>query len=358
MLTLPSSFVVNRLEMNPSGDQVIYQNVQIAAIFGLSNREWIDNWDFLMQTLLHYADKRAGNPNSDAHGGLSAAVILEKILEKRKLLPEKFDATIPCIVAVQRLEQIYTVDKRWEDVIRVGKLHLEEVQRLETGRVPEQASNVCMSMAVGANMLGRGKEAEQYLDQAWSYLALENLPPHRFKAQLYALIERAHHSQLLDRPPEGSLNLLQYAYTRFLKLADDIPHLEHDHPWERIIEGIQTSLEEQLKLTETRVRQKAKQKRDFSRKQAQTMKSIEHYFSDYVNNPDATPEQRIHALEELSQIPSLSATERQKIQRMLRRIRALQALGDDYSPIPMDQRPKRQPNGPSESDRANNSPAM
>lgn len=324
----------------PTDEEEYLQNVQIAAIFGLTDAEWVENWDYLVQTLLHYARRRVGRANMESNGGFSTSDMMEVVLKKRALLPKEKDATITSIVSAQLLQQEYLLSRRWEDLIRVAKFLLAEITKLETGNVPEQSSNALMTMAVGANMLGRGQEALAYLEQSWDCLTIQSLPPHRFKAQLYALIERSHHHALLERPPDGSTNAMQYAHERYLKLAEDIPMLLHDHPWEQIIEHIQAGLKKDLDQAKQVTLDEQAGMRHVARKQAATLREISISFKKYINNPDATPEQRIQALEDLTKIPSLSDVERQRLKRMIRRIRALQALGPEYVPIPLELRPE------------------
>lgn len=308
-----------------------FENALLAAIFGLNDNEWEENWDFLVHTMLHLAEKRIDSPDPRRHRGLDGAGILERIVTQRAKLADKKDLTIDSIVTLQMLVREYVVNHRWEDMLRVSKLHLQEVQKLTMGKIPEQSSNACMNMAVAANMLGRGQEAEKYVDEAWNYMTQESLPPHRFKEQLYRLIERAHHHLVLDKPDEsGAINLLDCAFRHYQLLIKDIPLLAHDHPFDSILATIQDQMQKDFEKIAQQEKMEKKIDSSAAKQEYQLMQKLHHVFTHYVQNPNSTPAERIQALQKLLDSVDLEPQQRAKLALMIRRMRVLNSLGTDY----------------------------
>lgn len=324
----------------------------IAEALRLPDSEWIENWDFLLQTLLATVSRRA-EMDDPANGRLTATAILEQLVEKRAVLPPEKDVTYTALYLYQSLYLRYFVRHDWDKAIALSKLHLNELKNLDIGHVPEQESMVWYQMATCENLRGHTKEAQQDLQMAFSFLVPETLPPHRFKQHLLNLIELCHRHDMFEQPvrrqieddstpPVEALSFLSAAKHFYDTLGKQFPNLQSDTPWERIIDGLETTMEAQMTDAKEDVTLERNVDVTIGRSQMDRLLRIQYWMDNIVSNPKYTPKQRIYALKKLMRdSKDLSPTEIERLNRFLRTLRAVAELPQEYTPKDPSERPQR-----------------
>lgn len=315
-----------------TGDDVNWiENTLVAAILRLPDKEWPANWDFLAQSMLRVAFHR-GNGYDPKNGKLTTEYILEQLLEKRKLLPETVDSASIAVVACTELYRRYYVSRQYKKAIELSKTHFEALNSLESGQIVEQQSLVIFQMAACYNMLRDRKLAEDHLRAAFSFLQLEKLPPHRFKAHLIRLISLCHHHQLIDGTPSGSYPFLIFARAFYDELNTKLAGLVVDNPWNRIIDDIEVQLKQNLADTKDMIETQRSMAMDIENEGIRKAQAVAEWTEEIAPNPNYTINDKIAALRTLVLQFELTEKEHSNLKKLIRMVRAANALPEDFVP--------------------------
>jgi len=316
----------------------------ISEALRLPDAEWTANWEFLAQLLLAVVNRR-GNEDDPANGRLTATFLLEKLVEKRALLPGDMDVTYTALYLYQALYMRLFLSKQWEKALALSNRHLVELERVDVGHVPEQKSMVWYQMAVCEDMIGHSMEAQEYLKNAFSVFKPEALPPHRFKEHLLNMIELCHRHDMFEKPQTvgdvKSAPFLSAAKHLYETLSSQITNLRTDHPWERIIDNLEKTMEEQLGEARENMTLDRNADRAIMETHRDRLLRLRHWMQNIVSNPNYTPKQRIAALKQLMMENDLSPTEVERLDKFIRKLRAVAELPEDYVPKLPSERPQR-----------------
>jgi hypothetical protein len=323
--------IVKRSAEGMVSDNVMDSNLLLANVFLLPDDDFAANWGFLSQLVLSHALHRAAQ-EYEYYGHFKSDYILERLLQRRKRLPPDVDATIITIVVCQELFKSYFIKGKYINGLRVLEQQLEEIGRLEVGSVPEQASFVCIQMASCHNMLRHKEEALKWLAKSFSYLTFQNLPPHRFKAHLLVLLEHCLMHDRLENPHSDSLSFVPAAHSFYKLLAQEIEQLEVDNPWDRIMEQMEDQLKSRIAEAHKKQREAEVQATSEQQKRLDSAIKFNAFLRDVGNNPNLTYKQKLVALRKMFETEELSAEETKEMNKVMRTLFALDALGDDYVP--------------------------
>lgn len=324
-------FTVTRSEDNVTDHVLWVENTLMTTILRLPNKEWPENWDFLAQCMLRVAFRR-GAADDPQNGTLTTQYILEQVLEKRKLLPPTVDATAITIIACTELYRRYYVKKEFKKAIELSKLHFHALEKLLSNNITEQQSLVVFQLAVCNNMLGEKKLAEEHLRAAFSFLQLRKLPPQRFKQHLLRLIALCYNHQLIDTPPKDSFPFLSYARSFYEELNKKLSGLEADHPWNRIIDDLESELKKNLIETQDMIETQRELAEQVEKESMTKAMAVAEWTDTIAPNPNYTINEKVAALRTLLLQFELSDKEAKALKELIRKFRAANALDDDFVP--------------------------
>lgn len=336
LLTLLSPFL---LFLVPRGDQLDgdevawLENTLVAAVLRLPDNEWPQNWDFLSQSLLRVAFKRAVI-DDPKNGSLTSTYILEQLLEKRKLLPPEQSISSTILVICNELYPRYYFTRDFNKGMNVSKILYHELEKLETGNIPEQKSLALFQMAACCNMKGDAKLAEEYLRAAFSFLKFEKLPPHRFKEHLLRLIALSYHHQLIEVPPTDAFKFLVFARKFYKELDSKMKNFSSDNPWNRIIDDIEAQGKAQFDESKELAQVEHSVESATQEEQMAKLLAINEWINDIAKNPKYSTREKVAALRTLILQFNLSEKEQNNLKIFIRKFRASAAIPDNFEPNP------------------------
>lgn len=333
----------------------------ISFLMWLPDSDWIENWDYCMQTLMRISLSRM-DEDDPIYGPFTSIVIEELILSKRKLLPSSMNVSTGMIIVYNQLARQYTETRQWQKLIALSELHIQELSHVEIGRVPEQKSLVYLQMAGAYNLAHDPEMATQTLDRCLNVFQLEYLPPHRFKAHLINIVELCYNHDRIEIPrflgmhfnaatgewdlsarpgvsqPSASLppstikciSFLEHVEEWYASLQTQLPSVLYDFPWSHLMKAVETQVEKTLEETRKQMSEREIEEKKVLEHQLIAAQRSEFYFKKILTDPKYTPKERIRIMEKLMNDSAINQDQVDQMRAFIRKLRVAEALQGEY----------------------------
>lgn len=337
------------------------ENMLVSFLMWLPDSDWIENWDYCMQTLMRISLSRM-DEDDPIYGPFTSMVIEELILSKRKLLPPDMDVSTAMIIMYNQLARQYTEARKWQSLIALSKIHLDELRHVAVGQVPEQKSLVLLQMAGAFNLSHDPEMAKETLDRCLNVFQLEHLPPHRFKAHLINIVELCYNHDRIEIPrflgmhfnsatgqwdlsvrSDGSqspsslststikcISFLEHVEEWYATLQAQLPSVLYDFPWSHLMRSVETQVEKTLDETRKQMSEAEIEEKKLRDHQMIVAQRSAFYFNKVLTDPKYTPKERIIILQKLMEDSVLSQEQVDQMRAFIRKLRVAEALQDDY----------------------------
>ena len=283
--------------------------------------------------MLQIAMRRGGEDDPD-NGRFTGTFIMEKLLEKRRLLPPDQESHAVGIIACTELYRSYLMRGEIDKALEISKAHLAELMTTPVSNAAENKSLVFFQIAVCNNFKGDSKQAEYYLKGAFNALKLDTLPPHRFKKHLMSLITLCHHHQLIENKSPNAFPFLNFAYNFYKNLDKALPNLQISLPWNSIIEQIELETKEHISDAQVAVEAQGGMKENVASDQNRKAMAINDWIEMVGTNPNYSIKYKAAALRAIVLQFDLSDKEIRQLNAFVRKIQAAEALVQNFDAEP------------------------